>query len=649
MSLLRAAGLDRHFGPRDVLRGVELAIEPGEKLGLVGRNGGGKSTLLRILAGDESPDGGRVDLQRGTRLGHMSQHPDFAPGETVRAHVEAGMDEARAVHDELERVAHELAQSHGPEQARLVERHGELTARLEFLGGWEIERRAAVALAGLGVPEVLWEREALKLSGGERSRVALARELVSAPDLLLLDEPTNHLDLDGIEWLEQFLLESHGAVLIASHDRRLLERVPAAILELERGRLTRTPGSFGAYLALKEERYAAERRAYELQREQIAKEEEFIRRHMGSQRTGEAKGRQKRLASVVRLEKPYWDLRRPVIRARTPLTEGDVALNAEGIAAGYGEARQLEGVELRVQPGERVGIVGPNGSGKSLLLRVLAKKLAPLAGELTWAPRATCGYYDQDASDLPPGDTPYEVVRRAHPLMTDLEVRSHLARFLFRGDDVEAPLAALSGGERGRLQLALLLLDEPSWLALDEPTNHLDLAARTALEEFLAEYPGAIVVVSHDRALLDDLCTRLVEVRGGGARSIRGNYTAWRGHVVAERAAAQASARQAAARTERAERGAKAAAGGGEPARGGAGRPNGKPAAAGGKVRNPYLFEKLEAAIMALEAERAALVEQIGAEDSWRDPAALREAQTRLAEVERDLQHKNQDWETWVG
>jgi len=649
MSLLNASGLRRQYGAREVLRGLELRIEPGERVGLVGRNGEGKTTLLRLLEGEETPDAGSVELARGARLGYVAQHARFPAGTSVWQWVESGLEEARRTAEELHAVGEKLSHAQGEEQARLMARHGELSARMDFLGGWETERLTASVLRGIGLREELWQREAATLSGGEKSRTLLARELVAAPDLLLLDEPTNHLDLPGIEWLEAFLLSTKGAVLVVSHDRRMLDRIASSIVELERGVLKRYPGNYSAYVRIKEERFESERRAYEIQRDLIRREEEFIRRHMGSQRTAEAKGRQKKLENLVRLSEPFNDVRRPVIRMAGAERGGELVLEARGLMVGHAGAPPLvSGLELRLGRGDRMGIVGANGSGKTTLLKVLAGRTQPRGGELAFGHKAKVGYFDQETAELGigGGSTPFERLRRAWPLKTDEELRSHLARFLFRGEQVDAAITSLSGGERARLALALLVLEQPSWLALDEPTNHLDLAARTALEEFLGEFEGALVCISHDRAFLDGLCTSVLELEGGRARRHEGNYSAWRERLRAEQAAEQIAEQErqrAQAQREQKEREravARAEASGAPVA-----ASNAAPAS---RAKNPWRLKKVEEAIIALEAERDALLASMTQDDVYRDATRLRDAQVRLAEVERELQEMNLEWERWI-
>jgi ATP-binding cassette subfamily F protein 3 len=425
-------------------------------------------------------------------------------------------------------------------------------------------------------------------------------------------------------------------VLLVSHDRRLLDNAVDGIVELERGTLTRYPGNWSKYLEQKELRFVSEQRVWEEQQDFIRKEEAFIRKHLGSQRTAEAKGRERKLQNIVRVEKPFHDVRRPAIRAPQAERGGELVVEARDLAVGYDRAKPVFiGAEVRIARGDRIGIVGGNGAGKTTLLKVLAGKLDPLSGSFVRGHRAACGYFDQDTSELRNDGTPYTEIRRSHPQMTDQEIRDHLAKFLFRGNDIDASVSSLSGGERARLCLSRLVLSKPSWLAMDEPTNHLDLAARTALEEMLGDFEGAMVFVSHDRAFLDGLCTRILEVGGGTVRRFDGNYSAWR----AKKRASESVRKPAPAPPPKKEK-AK------EPEKP---KPPPKPAAKSspGKVRNPYLFEKLEKKIMELEEEMKALAAATATEEVYRDPKKLRDTQMRMAEIERDLAHANEEWANW--
>ena len=629
MSLLVLEEVKKHFGAQEILAGASLRLDPGEKIGLVGRNGGGKTTILRLIEGLEHPDWGSIALRKGSSLGHVPQRPEFEAGVAVRQYVEAGLEEARSALHELQENEHAMASASGEALERLMKEHDRLGERVRVLGGWEMERRIETVMSGIGLAPALWDREARTLSGGERSRVALARELVGGHDLLLLDEPTNHLDLAGIEWIESWLRELEGAVLIVSHDRRLLDNAVDSIVELERGVLSRYPGNWSKYLEQKELRFLTEQRAWEEQQDFVRKEEAFIRKHMGSQRTAEAKGREKKLHNLVRLARPYHDVRRPVIRGPKAERGGELVVETRELSGGYEREKPLfTGAELRIARGDRVGIVGRNGAGKTTLLKILAGRMPPLAGTVERGHRAACGYFDQDTSELREDGTPYTEIRRSHPQMIDQEIRDHLAKFLFRGNDIDASVSTLSGGERARLCLARLVLTKPSWLAMDEPTNHLDLAARTSLEEMLGEFQGAMVFVSHDRAFLDGLCTRIFEVGDGRVRRFDGNYSAWRAKREATEAKAPAPAAKPAPKKPPAQ-------------------PKPAPKSTPGKIRNPYLFEKLEKRIMALEEEMKTLQESTTTEEIYRNPQKLRDAQVRISEIERDLALANEEWASW--
>jgi ATP-binding cassette, subfamily F, member 3 len=640
MTLLVLTDVHKHHGPRELLDGASLQIDPGEKVGLVGPNGCGKTTLLRLIAGDEEPDGGHLALRRGTRVAAVPQRPEFGVGESVRAHVESGLSELRAAQAAHHEVSDALARLHAApapdaaEERRLLAEQDRLAHEVEALGGWHTTHRVEQVLAGVGLAAGLWDREARTLSGGEKSRTALARALVAGHELLLLDEPTNHLDLAGIEWIEDYLRGLPGAVLVVSHDRRLLDQAVESVVEVQGGKLRRFPGGYTQYVRLKEERFEAERRAFVEQQDFIRKEDAFIRRYLAGQRAAEAKGRRTRLERLERLPEPRLDVRAPVLKLPESGAGSDLVLEAEDLAGGYDGRPLFRGVSLRVSRGERVGIVGRNGSGKTTLLKLLAGRAAPLEGRVRAGARMTCGYYDQDTGGLAEDGTVQSELRRVFGKLTDQEARDWLARFLFRGDDIDKPVSALSGGERARLCLARLIRGGPTWLALDEPTNHLDLPGTTALEEALSEFDGAIVLVSHDRQLLDDLCTRILEVGEdgpGSARGVRdlpGNYSAWRARRAEETSAAQDARRAAAAgRAPRREAPAQAAA---EAAR---------------RKRNPWKVEQLEARITQLEQELARLHADCALPEVYTDGDRMRAATERIGAAQAELDAALAEWE----
>ena len=633
MSVLTVSKVKKHFAAQEILSGADLRIDGGEKIGLVGRNGTGKTTLLRLIEGLEVPDWGEIRMQKGKRLGHVPQRPEFAPGVTARAYVEGGLEESRRVLARLEQLGEEMGEANPEDLDRLMTEHEELSHKVEELGGWDVERRVETVLSGIGLAEHLWDREACTLSGGERSRTALSRELIAGHDLLLLDEPTNHLDLKGIEWLESYIRELKTAVLIVSHDRRLLDNAVSAIIELERGLIMRYPGNYTRYLMLKEERFVTQNRAYEIQQDFIRKEEAFIKKHMGSQRTAEAKGRLKKLGHVIRIERPFNDVRRPKIQIAGVARGGETVFRTEDLAAGYDGKALFKNTNLRIARGQRIGVVGPNGMGKTTLLKVLAGQLAPLAGTIEYGHESEVGFFDQDAGDLREDGTPFTEVRRHYGKMTDVQIRNHLARFLFRGNEVDKEVPTLSGGERARLALAVLMLSAPSWLALDEPTNHLDLAARTALEEFLSEFPGTLMCVSHDREFLDGLCTHIIEVSREGVREFEGNYTHWRKTRDEEALAATERRSKEKDKKRAAERKATEAK---------------APKKQQQKKGNPYKLKKIEALIIKLEEKREALHASMTTEEVYSNADKLRDTQYELAEVERDLDDANSEWEAWA-
>ena len=649
MSLLSLDNVKKYYSSQEVLSGANLRIDPGEKIGIVGRNGGGKSTLFRLIEGLETPDWGKITIRKDTDIGFVAQRTHFEPGTTVRAYVESGMARAHEALQSLERVVDEMGEATGERLDRLLVEQGHWTERVEVLGGWEIERRVETVLGGIGLPEELWERDPLTLSGGEKGRTSMARALAGGHDLLLLDEPTNHLDLPGIEWIEDFIRTMQGAVLVISHDRRLLTNAVDFILELERGKLVRYAGNYKKYLQLKEERYASDSKAFQIQQEVIRKEEAFIKKHMGSQRTAEAKGRMKKLSHVERLERPFHDVRKPVIRAPEAKRGGEKVFETHDLSGGYGDKLVWEDINFRVGRGDRVGVVGRNGIGKSTLLKILAGIATAKGGSVERGHGAECGYYDQETGHFLPDGTPMSEIRRRYPHMTDGQIRSHLALFLFRGDEeIEKPVTTLSGGERARLALSLLVMETPSWMAMDEPTNHLDLAGRTALSEMLAAFDGALVLISHDRELLDELCTRIVEIHEDGIRNYDGNYSFWRNAKAAELVEKQANAarkktqQKAAAKREAEKQKAPAA---GANAKGGKSKgssPKGK------KPHNPYKFKKLEERIMSLEEKLEKLNGMLINEEVYRDADKMRDVQFEIAEVEDQLSVANEEWESWA-
>ena len=522
--LYRFDRVRKSYGPKEVLREVTWQHNPGEKVGLVGRNGAGKTTLLRIALGREEPDAGQFVRANSIRIATVDQALQSDEGERLHDFAAGAFAELHAVESELRSLEHRMAD--GEDSPALHDRYDALTHRFENEGGYDMVAEVEKALSGLGFDKADFERRLSELSGGQKNRAMLARAILSSPDVLLLDEPTNHLDFQAVEFLEEYLARSKRAYLVVTHDRRFLDRVAEEIVDLENGRLTAYSGGYTAYRRQKAERVLSATRAFEKQQEFIEKEKEYIRRNIAGVNSRQAKGRRTKLERVERLEKPTEDGTSVAFRFDAARIGGRSFLRAKDLDAGYAAGRPIvRGVSFELLRGERLAILGENGTGKSTLLKTLAGRLAPLAGSVTTGHDVSIGYYDQELRDLDPKRRAIDAVWDQHPNETEEAMRSYLARFAFRGDDVFAGIDGLSGGEKGRLTLAVVMRQRHNLLLLDEPTNHLDLDSREALEESLEDFPGSIVFVSHDRAFIDRLATRVIDLREGRALLLPGNYS----------------------------------------------------------------------------------------------------------------------------
>jgi len=531
MPLVSAVQLAKSYAGVPVLTAASCALEPGEKVGLVGRNGAGKTTLLRLLAGLETPDGGEIVFSPGATVGYLPQIPAVDETRTLWEEAASAFAATREAEARLRETEANLARPEvHNDEARLaaaLAEYGRLREVFERGGGFTYEADVRRTLAGLGFAEDQWRRPLATMSGGQRSRAALARLLLTAPDLLLLDEPTNHLDLDALEWLQAFLQGFRGAVLIISHDRYLLDAVTARTLDLEAGRVEDYPGGYTAYVAERDARRARQQELFERQREEIAALEEYIRRNRAGQKARQAKSREKRLAKIVRVEAPR-TVRGPAFRLDAPRRGPQIVVRLRHLGKRYGNARVLAGVSLEVRRGEKIGVIGPNGAGKTTLLRIIAGLEPPSAGLAELGPGVRVGYFAQQAEETLDADlTVLDAVLGDRALSPE-QVRRVLGRFLFSGEAVYKRVGDLSGGERRRVVLARLVLDRPDLLLLDEPTTHFDLPSLEALEQALEAFEGAMLVASHDRYLLDRVARRLVIVDAGAVREVQGPYHMYR-------------------------------------------------------------------------------------------------------------------------
>ncbi|HEV2735388.1 MAG TPA: ABC-F family ATP-binding cassette domain-containing protein [Longimicrobiaceae bacterium] len=544
--ILTVQELHKSFGPRVVFDGVSFAIDEGEKVGFIGVNGSGKSTLFRIVAGIDGHEGGTLAFRRDARVGYLAQEPEFAEGDTILRAVAAGKPGLQDAIAEYHEVAGRLSRGDG-DVDRLLARQGEVAGRIETLGGWDYEHRMEAILTRLGVER--WERPVEGLSGGERKRVALARVLLQEPELLLLDEPTNHLDADTTAWLEEHLQGYPGAVMLITHDRYFLDRVVTRMIEVSVGELTPYPGGYTEYLEARAERMERLATEEDKRSKLIAQELAWVRRSP-SARTGKQQARINRLGDI---QKEQADKRLPsrdTVEMNTGAVPhlGRTVLNLHGVSKRYGDRVLVRDFSTILQAGERIGIIGPNGAGKTTLLRIIMGLEAPDSGEVETGKNTRIAYFDQRREDLDPAATVYESVgsqdwvtvggKRTH-------LRSYLETFLFSPAQQRQVVRSLSGGERNRVLLARLLLQDANLLVLDEPTNDLDLVTLQVLESVLADYPGCVLLVTHDRFFLDKVATGLIAFEGEGRlRRHAGSYDLYR-RLRAQREAEEAAQRPA--------------------------------------------------------------------------------------------------------
>jgi ATP-binding cassette subfamily F protein 3 len=548
-TVLQVADLRFGYAGDTLFESATFSLALGDRVALVAPNGSGKTTLLRIVAGELEADAGTSVLRRGATLGYYRQsHEIAAEGDVLGAFL-SGFAEVVALREELRR-AQESAAS-GSREA--LDHLAHVIDRYHLAHGDALEHKVAALASHLGFPERDLARPVASLSGGERGRLRLGVVLAQQPDVLLLDEPTNHLDLDTIAWLEGWLADYRGAVLIVSHDRAFLDNTCRATMELGRRSFRAYPLRYSEYVTAREGDLERERALAERQQDMISKTEDFIRKNIAGQKTKQAQSRRKMLEKLDRLERPedVWATAEKIAFRFAPAARtGDIVLDAKGLAAERGGRVLFDGLELLVRRGERIGVVGPNGAGKSTLLKLLAGRgAAEDSGAVKRGTNLQEGYFDQHLGDVDPSLTAVDNIRRVRGDFTVEAVRQYLARFRFWGDDPLRVVSGFSGGERSRLALAKLLLEPRNLLFLDEPTNHLDIPAAEILEEALASFEGTVILVSHDRRFLENVTTRIVSVRDGRADVYPGGFRDY--ERVVEQRAAEAAARVAEKRAER--------------------------------------------------------------------------------------------------
>lgn len=529
MIVLSANNLTKTYGTDVIIDKASFHLNAGDKVGIIGRNGAGKTTLLNMLTGELPCDEGEFFVSQNMRIGYLKQRNNFSSEGTVLEEIEGIFSGLRELENEIAELSDKVAEN--PHDTGLINRLDELQHRFDREGGYTYKSEMIGILNSMAFDESFYNKKISSLSGGERTRLALAALLLEKPDILLLDEPTNHLDIGTLKWLEQYLEAYRGTIMIVSHDRYFLDRTVNRIFEVENHKVYSYQGKYSDYAAQKKLRRETELRAYNNQQREIARQEEMIRRmkQRGTEHLAKrAASREKRLDMLERIEHPESEMGKMKINFKENFPSGGDVIMAENLEKSFGrgaEHRELfHGVNLDIKRGERICILGPNGVGKTTLLRVLLGELTPDAGYLKIGHNVAFGYYDQGQLLLSDANTVLEELKESYRLYTDTEMRSILGRFLFRGEEVFLPVGSLSGGEKARLSLLKLMLSGANTLILDEPTNHLDIESKEVFEEALMEFPGTVIVVSHDRYFLQRIPTRILELTQDGVIEYLGRY-----------------------------------------------------------------------------------------------------------------------------
>lgn len=531
MILLQLNNVARHFGDITLYDDVNFSIQSQDRIALVGRNGTGKSTLIKQIIGQEPLSGGTITKQRGIKIGYLEQHVALNSDRTIWEEMLSIFDDSIALREEAMRASERLAQLSdqwdSPAYKQALADYDQLQEKMQHRNVYSIESDIRMVLHGFRFYEEDYDRPINSLSGGQQTRLALARTLLMDYDLLILDEPTNHLDMETLNWLEGFLSNYRGALLIVSHDRYFLNRVTRTVVELRHHTSHLYKGNYDFYLKEKALRLSQEMKQYEAQQEEIAKLEDFIARNIvRASTTKRAQSRRKKLEKMTRIEKPLQDDKAPRIQFSAARESGERVIDAEDLAIGYNaeETPVATDINMELKRQDATAIVGPNGVGKSTLIKTLIGQIPALAGTINIGTKVDIGYYDQNVNQLNPNLTVLETLWQAHDTVDEWKIRSILGSFLFTGETVEKKVAMLSGGEKARLSLALLASDHDNTLLLDEPTNHLDIDSKEILEEALIDYDGTLLFVSHDRYFINRIATQILEITPTGSQLYLGDY-----------------------------------------------------------------------------------------------------------------------------
>ncbi len=659
MALLSIANLGLSFGDRRILDGINLTLAHGEHVGLVGRNGCGKSTLMKLIAGVTSlkPDEGQLQLARGSTVGYLTQDPDLDLSRTLREEAAAGFEKLRQLHEQLDDLTHRMSEAQGDELERLLKQYEAAEHEMHAAGGYTVDHEIDATLHGVGLGDETFDVTVGDLSGGQKGRLALAKLLLSKPDLLLLDEPTNHLDIAGRQWLEEYLAQYNGAVMVVSHDRWLLDRVVTKINEIERGRMVEYPGNYEQFVEIRKQRQITQQRAYDKHNDQVKREQQFIDRYRAGQRAKQAKGREKRLERFKETEAVERPIEMDAMALRfSPRTRcGDMVLGAEHLSKAYDDKVLFSDVTVSVKRGQRIGVIGPNGAGKSTLINCMLEEMGADAGAVRMGTGVDVGHFTQTHEHLDLSRTVVQYLQTKVDGNLEQTARDLAGAFLFSGLDQDKPLSVLSGGERARAVLAGLMTCGHNLLVLDEPSNHLDIPSAERLEEALRHFAapesgtystaanarptggGTLVLITHDRYLLDHVVDELLVLDGQGqVKHFLGNYSDYlRAETEAHRAeqARLAEAANAAKQSSK------------SPTK----KPNRKAAETrastnAGSALSKLNQETLEQRIMELETALNKVDQQLGDPSVYSDGEKVRQLQDRRGELQEELSPLELEW-----
>lgn len=630
--ILACHNIEKAFGEREIVRDGSFHIEDREKAALVGVNGAGKSTILKMIIGEEPLDGGDVILAKGKTLGYLAQRQDLKSGNTIYEEVKSAKADIFAMEAQIRSIEHELKHLEGEELQSRLETYNRLQSEFDARNGYACESEITGVLKGLGFTEDDFNKQTDTLSGGQKTRVSLGKLLLTSPDILLLDEPTNHLDLNSIAWLETYLINYSGAVFIVSHDRYFLNRVVTKVVEIDNAQVRMYLGNYKDYAMKKQQIRDAQLKEYMNQQREIKHQQAVIEKLKSFNREKSikrAESREKALNKIDVLEKPTEynaDMR---LSIEPEIISGNDVLTLKDVSKSFGNKSLFHGLSADIFREERVALIGPNGTGKTTLLKIICKKISNNGGTISLGAGVSIGYYDQAQDNLDDSKTIFDEISDAYPDLNNTKIRNTLAAFLFYGEDVFRPISSLSGGEKGRVSLAKLMLSHANFLILDEPTNHLDIQSKEILESAMNAYTGTILYVSHDRYFINKTATRILEISDHGLTSYPGNYQDYIAQKEKEKASLTSStASSVSVDTEskldwkqQKEEQAK-------------------------QRKKENRLKKVEEQITELETKQEELSEAMSLPENASDPAKLMELSNEQASIASSLEELYEEWET---